>query len=520
MKKIFQLVSKWFRQTTGGIAVYMALMIPVLTGAIGMAIDVSQSYLMQERLSRALDAAALAVAGSSNLETESDMKARIDKFMEANYPAGKIGSPYDIQLVINGNSITVSAAAKYDTTFLRFLGFDTIDTYAKTTVQRQVQGIEVALVLDNTGSMSYKPSGSSITNIEALKNSSRDFVNIMFSKANKPTDVRIGLVPYANSVRIGLYGLGLVPDPFTGNSTGVSYNDGDSFITLPSGETIASFYAGNSGTTSGGSFNSNNSSINNSSKGKWYGCVIEHKTGGWNIKSSTNDPHPNDVSDDYEGPWETYRYGYLQSSTSSCSLFYCSDNNYKSNGTCTNSNKKVCYFVDSVSNKSCPYANMIPLSSDQTNLLNGIKTMQAGGNTQGNTGMIWGLRVISPEAPFTEGSVWGSENWKKAIIMMTDGDNTWDNNYSEYWLTGRNTGISANTLDSRFTEVCELLRDKDVLVYTVVFKSQTDTSQATKNLYKNCATKEDMYFYAPTQSDLQVVFQQIAHELSNLHITE
>jgi Flp pilus assembly protein TadG len=517
-------MNHWMRSTCGSIAMYMALMIPVLTGAIGGAIDMAETYLVQERLSRALDAAALAVAGSNNLESEDAMKARVDAFMDANYPAEKIGTAYNIQLHLDGDSVTVSATADYNTSFLRFLGFNTLSVNATSTVQKQVQGIEVALVLDNTGSMSYKPAGSTKTNIQALKDASTDFITIMFSKAINATDIRIGLVPYANTVRVGLYGVGQEPDPLTGFSKG-TYNNGVTFVTLPAGKTVANFYAGRSGTSSNGTFNNSSSDHDNSSK--WYGCIIEHKTGGWNINSSSNDPYPNDIRDDYTGPWEIYQYSTLKKTQGTCATWHCTSGAKTQTG-CANPNKFVCdtynytYSItaSSTPNSSCPYANIMPLNSDRDKLLYGVKSMQAHGNTQGNTGMIWGYRLISPEAPFTEGSAWNSENWKKAVIMMTDGDNTWDSDYSEYWLSQRSTSMSEATLDSRFINVCDALRAKNVLVYTIIFKSQTDPTQATKDMYKNCATKDTMYFYAPTQTDLQNVFEQIAHELSNLHISQ
>jgi Flp pilus assembly protein TadG len=539
----------WTKCRTGSIALYMALLIPVLTATIGFAIDMSEAYMVRERLTRALDAAALAAAGSVGL-SETQMQARVDAFMAANYPPGKIGGYYNVKLTKSGDFITVTGSAKLDTAFMRFLGsqFNTLTTQATTKVQLQVQGIEVALVLDNTGSMSYKPSGSTKTNIQALKDSSADFVNIMFSKAAKPEDIRVGLVPYANSVRVGLYGLGKIPDPLTGEATG-TYDNGATFITLPAGKSIGdgtrknssnNFYAGMSGTTKTTatppvySFSTTTcSSSSNPSSAKctdlnysdrWYGCVIEHKTGGWDINSSNNDPYPNDVRDDYTGPWETYRYSTLGTG-STCIAWHCTSGTKTATG-CSNPSKFVCDTYNPVinqtsnPNESCPYANVMPLSSNQAGLLSAINTMQANGNTQGNTGMIWGYRLISPEEPFTEGSDWGSLDWKKAIIMMTDGDNTWDPNYSEYWLSKRSTSMSEATLDSRFKEVCQSLKDKNVLVYTVVFKSQVDPTQATKDMYKNCATDTTKYFYAPTQAGLQTVFEQIAHELSNLHIAE
>jgi hypothetical protein len=152
--------------------------------------------------------------------------------------------------------------------------------------------------------------------------------------------------------------------------------------------------------------------------------------------------------------------------------------------------------------------------------------MQAHGNTQGNAGMVWGYKLISPEAPFTEGSEWGSDFWSKAIIMMTDGDNTMDGTYSYFWATSKNDiGVSTASpkgLNQRFADVCEELKTKDppVIIYTIVFRSENEVSEANKQFYRDCATDDAKYFEAPTQEALQQTFEQIAQELSNLHIRE
>ena len=45
-------------------------------------------------------------------------------------------------------------------------------------------------------------------------------------------------------------------------------------------------------------------------------------------------------------------------------------------------------------------------------------------------------------------------------------------------------------------------------------------NSATQDLFSNCATDTDKYFNAPTGSQLEEAFEQIADELSNLRIAE
>lgn len=510
MKRLVRSFRFYYRQTVGAIAIMFALMAPVIVGSAGMALDFANAYLVQQRLAQALDAAALAAAASSTDEGMIAQKVR--QFFEANYPDEKLGITFEPEVIVDGDQIYVTGRASYDTYFMNLIGIAYIEVDAATTVQREVQGLEVALVLDNTGSMSTND------NIGRLRNATRSFINIMFAAASNPDHVRIGLVPYSNAVNVGRYGLGRNPD-------GSVYGDGTVFVTLPSGV---------------------NYTTNRSSGTGWYGCVVEHRRSGyfstathvnnsfgqlwrngtswsghgWNPAITTNDPYDYDTLDNHEAPWDIYMFGRVINQGQQCtgsgfSSSRCS-NCTGSNSTCAST---YCYCRHSTPNTGCPHASIMPISSDQTALLAHVDRMQAEGNTLGNIGMAWGARLISPEPPFTEGNPWDSEYWKKAIIMMTDGDNTLNGTYSSYWFTNKNN-MSATKFDTRFSETCEDLKDKGVLIYTIVFSQGGGVSTATKNRYQACATSEEQYIEATDADALQDAFEQIARELSNLHIKQ
>ncbi len=535
-----KVLRNWKKSRSGAVAVYMAILLPVLIGAIGMSIDLAQSYLIRERLSRALDAAALAVAGSSALETEAEMLARVNQFMDANYPEEKIGVAYDIDIHVEGDDVRVSAAADYNTFFIHILGHDRVTVRSSSTVRKQIKGLEVVLVLDNTGSM-----GAS--NMAALREASTNFVEILFSRAAHEEDIKIGIVPYSSSVRVGRYGLGEFPDGTPGY--------GDPFIILPDGV----------------SYTDNHSDSNN-----WNGCIVEHNENnydadathvanskgqlwttsaggtctstadcrghGWDPASNTNDaypegtalPYPNQGLDDYPGPFEIYMYGRIIDQNDRCSSYSgyatsrCSSCYSASHPTSSLRNKcntRHCFCWASTPNIYCPWANVVPLSSDEDQLLAGIAAMQHEGATLSNIGMLWGMRLLSPDPPFTEGVAWGDEEWNKAIVMMTDGQMSIDNAHATaYWAATRYSGSISNALlEERLMEVCDYLKapGRDVIIYTVTFDHATaNISDETKAIYRDCATSPSHYYDAPTQEELLSVFTRISGALANLHIRE
>ena len=82
---------------------------------------------------------------------------------------------------------------------------------------------------------------------------------------------------------------------------------------------------------------------------------------------------------------------------------------------------------------------MLPLTdvtttTGKTAVLNTISSMwpRDAGGTQVHIGMIWGWRVLSPNGPFTANnghplsySTASTTGWKKAVVLMTDGEEEW-----------------------------------------------------------------------------------------------
>lgn len=455
---MFKFLQNYKLHNSGAVALMFALLVPLLVGSSGIALDYARAYLVKQRLSQALDAAALAGAASA---TEADeIEQKILEFFAANYPEEKIGATFDPEVSIDGNEITVSGVAIYTTTFLRFLGIEEIDINSVTVVQREVQGLEVVLVMDNTGSMATN------NNIATLRTAATNFVNIMFENTSNPEYVRIGLVPYSTSVNVGSYGLGENPDG--------SYYD-SAFVNNP-----------------------HDLEYDTDSSDQWHGCVLANA-------------YPDDTDDNSE-TWDMYRYCLDEDENLVCD-YYSEAYNCSGRG-----RRRTCSYRNVARNSPnyiCPDTPVTPITSDQDALIESIETMDADGHTYGNYGMVWGYRLISPEYPFEEGAAWDSELWRKAIVMMTDGVNTMHPYYSTYGPTADHD-ISASDLNERFAEVCENLKDRDVIIYTVTFTG--GVSEDTKDYYRECATSESQYYDAPSQDDLINVFETISRELSNLHI--
>ncbi|MEQ9639737.1 MAG: pilus assembly protein [Alphaproteobacteria bacterium] len=186
---------------SGAIAViFIVALIPLLAAA-GAAIDLSRAYVVKQRLGYAVDAAGLAVGAS--VGSESELNLILQRYFTANYPASEVGVTATPSMVIEGNNITVTATAAIDATLMRIMGVDKIDVSAEALVVRKVTGLDVALVLDNSTSMS----GSKIA---SLKTAATSFVNILFGSEATSETLQIGVVPFSAMVNIGKTNTGYI----------------------------------------------------------------------------------------------------------------------------------------------------------------------------------------------------------------------------------------------------------------------------------------------------------------------
>ena len=104
-------------------------------------------------MSKSLDAAGLA-AGRKALDDDAEEIARA--YFDANFgeDLGDIElTDFQFELDDEMRHVTLSAEARMPTYFMRVFGHDEMNVSARTVIERQTTGMELALVMDNTGSM-------------------------------------------------------------------------------------------------------------------------------------------------------------------------------------------------------------------------------------------------------------------------------------------------------------------------------------------------------------------------------
>jgi Flp pilus assembly protein TadG len=477
----------------GSIAAVLALSFVPLVLAAGAAVDASRAYLVRARLSAALDAAGLAVGSSTG--TEDELKAVAERFFKKNYPDAALGTQVSLDTQITARTVTLTAERQLPTTFLRFAGFTTLPVRSTVEITREIKGLEVALALDNTGSMSM--SGK----IQALRTSAAELVNILFGDGDAPEKLKIALVPFVTNVNIG---------------------NADAAVKTAAIDPTSLASTNFTGTS-------------------WEGCVIER-------------PYPHNIQDTSVadgGRWRAYSWPkeprYKYGTTSSQCM-----NRANSSGTGWASISEPSAAAQnsmadgSGPNKGCPLPAIRRLSNDKTALLADIGKMRPwdATGTMTHVGLAWALRAISPNDPFHDGLPYGTDGWNKAIVLMTDGENdlvkqdsdcygTTGGKYTAY--TGQGYPVDDHTLgttpasrsteynavraklDQLTKEACTYVKSKGVVLYTILLQVN---DSATQQMYRDCASTPDKFFNVPTADELSSAFRAIADDLSNLRVSK
>ncbi|MEZ2330075.1 pilus assembly protein TadG-related protein [Mesorhizobium sp. RCC_202] len=209
------------RDRRGNYALMTAIAMVPLMGAVAMAVDYSELSRQRQMVLNALDAANFAAARRlAEGATDDQIKAYAVDFFNANL--NNI-DPANISLSITlptnqagGGLMTMSATLSYHPYFYPasalLVGVSSTDAnkpinVSATSQVRLKNTLEVAMVLDNSGSMTLNGTGSGQKRIDLLKQAAKQLVDTLAQQASqiKQVDrpVQFSLVPFAASVNVG-----------------------------------------------------------------------------------------------------------------------------------------------------------------------------------------------------------------------------------------------------------------------------------------------------------------------------
>jgi Flp pilus assembly protein TadG len=592
-----RILRNFLSENRGNVATIFALALPVLVVGTGLSVDMMRLEVENVRLQKALDASALAAAkeyGKTQDKATLEKWAKAYFYTNAGRPAGMdTVFTYNGVTVVNGNAVMkVSATRKVPMMFGSTImalspgGNDktkgVLNKFSEIIVQNR--SIEMALVLDNSGSMKNAAAGGGGTKISSLKAATATLIDQMMaaSASNVQYPVSMSVVPFSGAVNVGpdhasdpwMDTKGLSPahhDDFdwsTWKILGVPQaipKLGGGWVRVLTGEYLTRFYLYQNMKVNG---------VLRFPQG-WTGCPQSRPLG---LAVTDDEPtalRPETLFVPMFAPSEHNWSGSLSSlkndwipdtnnsggNTDLAALARQRDMNKYFSNTSTNSNAEG-------PDQACNTRPITPLTKTKSVVSKAVADMEPLGGTNIAEGLAWGWRTLSSRAPFTEGKPAQVEDNMKILVLMTDGENTYNPAYSngdqvDYPSGGRSmfgthgyaqivengslrpgrmfdatkTTVKKADIDnvtSALNEmtsiVCENIksdgRNPDgsdgVVIFTIAFDLK-DGSPVKERL-RACASSgingngAKLYYDAKSSSDLAAAFQSITEEISSLRI--
>jgi Flp pilus assembly protein TadG len=213
------MLRRFLSDTRGNYMLITAVAIIPILGGLALAVDYTEMSRQRQLTLNALDAAGIATARRViDGATDEELIAYAKDFFEANL--GDV-DPADASLSIvlpadnaGGGTLKLTADLTYHPHFVPAFaalmgkeGGTTELEFNATSEIRLKNTLEVALVLDNSGSMDFTGSGSGQKRLVLLKSAAKDLVQKLADQAGQMKQVskpvQFGVVPFAASVNVG-----------------------------------------------------------------------------------------------------------------------------------------------------------------------------------------------------------------------------------------------------------------------------------------------------------------------------
>lgn len=564
-----QAVSRFGRDRQGNIAIIFALTMTPILFAVGAAIDYSSASDLRAKLQRATDATNLQLCQTASTTTQAQLTTSATAAM-----TGYMGTQaYEIATltqVANPRQITFKTTAIYNTIITKTFGtaFATIPVAADAQClnPQTQQTFEIALVLDNTGSMNE--SSGSVSKMDALKSAATNFVNYIYATP-KLAQAKISIVPFAAAVA--------VPTSYR-TASWIDQNGKSVFHWdfLKGGAAEANTYASSGVKSRFDVFTQLKTAI---PAWDWTGC-LESLAYPYNVRDGSpvtydaNSYYVPMFAPDESGPGGSVSHTDPTNNNTVYSVnSYIDDVNSQPGCSSTNATKeddltgRSCKYIEIKTPKTsngylatgpnafCTTRPLTRITNNKTLLLNEISAMQPNGSTNIHEGMMWGWRTISPLSVFADGVAYSTANNNKIVILMTDGNNTWYSNsanptlksyYSAYGyynnsdttttgaknpnlrVPAANANISTDdqaraAIDALTQQACTNAKASpaNVQIYTIGFSVPSDPiDKQGLSLLQNCASSPSQAFAPNDSASLTDAFQKIADSIGNLRLTQ
>ena len=191
----------FLRNRKGGVAPMLALAAIPLIGAVGAAVDYSRANSTRTAMQAALDSTALMLSRDAQTLSTGALGTKTTAYFNALFHRPEalnvqvtphFSSPQEGSFVLK-----IDGSAAVNTMFWRLMGQQQVNITATGEVVWGIKKLNLALALDNTGSM------ASSNKMTALKEAAHNLLNTLQKAEKVPGDIKVSIIPFAVDVNVG-----------------------------------------------------------------------------------------------------------------------------------------------------------------------------------------------------------------------------------------------------------------------------------------------------------------------------
>ncbi len=371
--------SQFARAENGNTVIIFAASLVPLLGLTGAAIDYSRASAIRTAMQSAADATALAISKNASTLTAAQIQSQADTYFRASFTRkdATITTVTATYTTAAGNQVVINASATLDTSIMGVVGtlvnrpdFSQMQLGASSTTLWGNSRLRVALVLDNTGSMSQ--SGK----LTALKTATNNLLSQLQGAATNNGDVYVSIIPFVKDIAV---------DPINYTANWIDWTDWDA----------------------------SNGSCKNYKNWPWHGSPKDKAT-----------------CLAYSGTWTSANHNTWNGCITDRGNSTGPDTagNYDTNVTAPSTTITATLFP-AEQYGSCPLDAM-PLNYNWSSMTSYVNSMVANGSTNQNIGLVHGWQSLVGGGPYPSPPAMDPNyQYQQVIILLTDGLNTQDRWY-------------------------------------------------------------------------------------------
>jgi Flp pilus assembly protein TadG len=201
VEKLRTLMRSFRVSERGNVVMTFALATIPIIGFVGAAVDYSRGNAAKAAMQSAVDSTALMLSKDALNLTTAQLNQKASDIFKALFTRPDVSSVVVTPTFTNpsgGNyKLTVVATGKVATSFTKVIGHDYLDVDVSSQVLWGMKKLELALALDNTGSMAWS------NKMVELKKAAKNLLMTLKSAAKNDGDIKVAIIPFAQEVNVG-----------------------------------------------------------------------------------------------------------------------------------------------------------------------------------------------------------------------------------------------------------------------------------------------------------------------------